>query len=263
MIFCIFSLLLAGCGTSEVDKEKSDSQVASENNEQDIKYTDAIVLQNAFKSVELTTENWQEYLELKEERLEDFDAFGESLGTYVICNYVGLKDPSVSRLSDDTVIRFTFTENYNCIDKYQDDGEIANEDNDEWEREVDISNFYRNSDYRGDVLYDTESKGTGMYGGRETDSYATWTIDGLEVTKTKGTVQLFISSDDGFNWNEPNLKYGLDEPFIVVKGDGKDYFFVKDGVYGSGIMGESINLCAVGGTNVTHSSLDWDLSIIE
>ena len=145
------------------------------------KYTDATVLQNAFKRVELTTENWQDYLELKEERLEDFDAFGESLGTYVICNYVGLKDPSVSRLSDDTVIRFTFTENYNYIDKYQDDGEIANEENYEWVQEVDISNFYHNSDYRGDELYYTESKGTGMYGGRETDSYATWTVDGLEV----------------------------------------------------------------------------------
>ena len=38
-----------------------------------------------------------------------------------------------------TVIRFTFTVNYNRIGKYQDDEEIANEENDEWEKEVDIS----------------------------------------------------------------------------------------------------------------------------
>ena len=76
-------------------------------------------------------------------------------------------------------------------------------------------------------------------------------------------MQLFVSSDDGFNWNEPNLKYGLDAPYIVVKGDGEDYFFEKDGVYGYGIMGENIYLCGAGGTDVTHSPLDWDLSIIE
>lgn len=258
---CMMSLV--GCGTSEGDAEKIDSQVASEHNEQDIKYTDAAVLQNAFKSVELTTENWQEYLELKEERIEYFDAFGESLGTYVISNYVGLKDPSVSKLSEDTVIRFTFTVNYNRIGKYQDDEEIANEENDEWKKEVDISYFYYNSDHTGDKLYDIERKDTGMYDGRETDLYETWTIAGLEVSKIKGSVQLFVSSEDAFNWNEPDLRYGLDEPYIAVKGDGKDYFFVKNGSYGSGIMGESINLCAVAGTNVAHSPLDWDLSIIE
>ena len=112
----ILVLSMTACGakqeTSESDENATAENVANEDSTAE--NTDAVPLdefKTYFSTVELTTENWQDYFEIVEIKDEYVDSFDEPTGRYDIGSKIQSK-PNTTVWGDDVVFRFNVSYTY-------------------------------------------------------------------------------------------------------------------------------------------------------
>lgn len=104
LLATVLSISLCACGGGE-SSSGSNAGTKAEESEKEVIITKE-ELETYSEYIELTTENWNEYIEIVEKEVVEKDAFGEETGKNIM-SYVRLKDYCF--ISEDNAIRFTFT----------------------------------------------------------------------------------------------------------------------------------------------------------
>lgn len=173
-----------------------------EHNETEIIYADADEVKSWFSIEDLTTDNWEDYFELVEDKTESTDAFGEGTGEYSVICRLALKE-NVS-VSEGTAVRLEFVlHNEEATDTNKETGEISSNEHEDSQEQKDFTVFYDGTDWNRNM--DTEV----YYIEYQIDlgdmvSYSKNSISNLKCTKIQGTARKFIGDIPELAWNEPD-----------------------------------------------------------
>lgn len=235
IIFTVFAMSLLMVSCAKVDNHKNQSQnsgalnssgLASSENKQPQKTVLTVdELKSYVKVIELTTDNWQEYFEIKEiEEITPAD-FEDEEPEIEKDLYVTLKSDNICAV--DTVMRFSYKEKltqnqYDAITKKQ----TSNSEG-----------IYTNSEstLKAEKLSGGASIGT--LGKTGTCTYRKYTYEGkiyetlldvkdIECLKVQGKILLVNIPNEAWNIGE----YGANMPYLLYEKDGEKQPVLKDGL---------------------------------
>ena len=222
-----FALLLTGCGSKSegtaesnaVEEETSQGTINSSSSGEN--GYDVIQLED-FKSfftiTELTTDNWEHYLEIYEDEEIGEDAFGEPNGEREVDERVRLKD-GIALWGDEIVMRFQVTYTGESGNYDQSGSKVSGEEPYEANDEIDAIITFRKSTIVDEMLRENPNPDDATLTFRVTRD-----ISSIECTKIQGSVWEGNIPDDV--WIEEN-----GERFIAVDdGEGSYYKLYDTGI---------------------------------